>query len=264
MTQPAAPQLFPEHPAPDSAARRRFRALARSAPWLSTSLRLELDVPPAFAQHSLSGTLGMILRGREAIAISDESDTLRYQRELFTADRGRDYVAATESSWKLPASLTYPVYTNDHLISRRPDIDGYQDLLPLDFLASMLDPFELAGTEPASLDLAFEHPTYIHELAPTRSEHGRAQLSAVLTAGHSYQPSSDSFTLVPAGSTALLVLDLDTGICVERRLLDGSEPPLRIAVLAKNEYYIDSLFTVATPTMTDVRAHIPWTVRAQR
>lgn len=171
-------------------------------------------------------------------------------------------MAATGSSWSLPASLTSPVYTEDHLIARRPQIDGYQDLLPLDFLASVLDPYELAGTEPASLDLAFEHPTYIHELAETRSSHGRAQLSAVLTAGHNYHPRSPVFALVPAGTQTLIVLDLDTGICVERRVLGSSEAPLGITVLAKNEYYIDSLFTSPTPTMTDVRAHIPWTVRA--
>lgn len=262
MITSASEQLFPDHPAPDSAARRRFRALARSAPWLSTSLRLELNVPEHLAQAGLHGTLGLILRGREAIAISNYEDTVCYQRELFTADRGQDYVAATSSSWSLPASLTSPVYTQDHLIARRPPIDGYQDLLPLDFLASVLDPYELAGTEPASLDLAFEHPTYIHELAATRSAHGRAQLSAVLTAGHNYHPSNPVFALVPAGSRTLIVLDLDTGICVERRILGSTEAALSITVLAKNEYYIDSLFTSPTPTMTDVRAHIPWTVRA--
>lgn len=262
MSISASEQLFPDHPVPDSAARRRFRALARSAPWLSTSLRLELTVPSSFAQAGLSGTLGLLLRGREAVAITDQHDIPRYQRETFTADRSQDYVAATSSSWALPASLTSPVYTHDHLIARRPQIDGYHDLLPFDFLAPMLDPYELAGTEPAASDLAFEHPTYIHELAETRSAHGRTQLSAVLTAGHNYQPSNANFRLVPPAARTLIVLDLDTGVCVERKLLHENLAAPKMTVLAKNEYYIDSLFTSATPTMTDVRAHIPWTVRA--
>ena len=265
MTQPAAPQLFPGHPLPDSAARRRFRALARSAPWLSTSVRFSFAVPPAFQDpaRGMEGRVEMIIRQREAVAAFDESGRLVYQREQFTADRGRDYVAAASaSSWKLPAGLTSPVFTSDRLVLRRPQIAGFGDLLPLDFLSTMLDPFEVAGAEPASLDLAFDHPTYIHELAETEFA-GRRVLAAVLSAGYSYRPCLADFALVPPETRTLLMLDADTGICVHRRVLDPGSPAPEISlqVLAHNEYYIDSLFTAPAPTLTDVRAPIPWELR---
>lgn len=267
MIEPSAPLLFPGQPAPGSAARRKFRALARSAPWLSTSLRLKFQVPALFADpaRSLSGALDLIIRQREAVAVHNEDDQLVYQKEFFTADRGRDYVAASMSSWRLPASLTSPVYTEGHLILRRPEIAGFDGLLPLDYLASMLDPFELAGTEPASLELAFDHPTFIHELAET-TFNDRPVLAAVLSAGYSYKAVNDDFPLVPAGSHALIMLDLATGICVNRQILDpGSDAEdVQLSIVAHNEYYIDSLFTSPAPTLTDVRAPIPWELRNER
>ena len=265
MTQPAAPPLFPGHPLPDSAARRHVRALARSAPWLSTSVRISFQVPQEFQDpaRGLEGRLELILRQREAAAAFDEAGRPVYQREHFTADRGRDYVAtASASSWKLPAGLTSPVFTSDRLVLRRPEIAGFGDLLPLSFLSTMLDPFEIAGTEPASLDLAFDHPTYIHELAETEFA-GRPVLAAVLSAGYSYRPCLADFALVPPETRTLVILDADTGICVHRRVLDAGSrvPDISLQVLAHDEYYIDSLFTAPAPTLTDVRAPIPWELR---
>lgn len=265
MTQSAVPQgsserLFPEHSLPDSMARRRFRALARSAPWLSTSVRLELTIPQELAQAAFAGRIEVLLRGREAIAVSRAEGELVFQRELFTASRGRDYVAATASSWALPASLASPVYTDDHLVARRPPIDGFGSLLPQAYWAALLDPYELAGTEPAAHDLAFDHPTYIHELAQITTPDARPALAAVLSAGHRYQGSVTGFQLVPADTRTLIVLDLGTGICVERRVLDSVSEPMRLRVMAHDEYYIDSLFTVPHPTLTDVRAPIPWPI----
>lgn len=270
MDVPAVPVLFPGHSAPESAARRRFRALARSAPWLSTSLQFQVQVPEHYAKpdEGLEGQLTAILRQREAIAVRSAEGQLVYQKEKFTADRSRGYVAATNSSWKLPASLTSPVYTSDHLILRRPQISGFNGLLPLEHWEPMLDPVELAGTEPAAHDLAFDHPTYIHELAEIT--HGnRPALAAVLTAGHNYQPALASCPLVPAGTRTLVVLDLATGVCLSRRVLSAHAgmpvaPELSLQVLAQNEYYIDSLFTAPAPTLTDVRAPIPWELRSER
>ncbi len=267
MTQPAAPQLFPGHPVPTSAARRRFRALARSAPWLSTSLRISFQVPQPFEDpaRGLEGRLEMIIRQREAVAVYNPDGEILYQREHFTADRGPSFVAAaSSSSWALPVALTSPVFTGDRLVRRRPEIAGFGDLLPLEFLSTVLDPFEVAGAEPASLDLAFDHPTYIHELAESTFA-GRKVLAAVLSAGHSYRPCLSDFALVPAGTRTLLMLDLETGICVHRRVLDAGshEPEVNIQVLSRNEYYIDSLFTAPTPTLTDVRAPIPWELRGE-
>lgn len=270
MDVPAVPLLFPGQSAPESAARRRFRALARSAPWLSTSLQFQVQVPGEYAkpEDGLEGTLTAIIRQREAIAVRSADGQLVYQQEKFTADRSRGYVAATNSSWKLPASLTSPVYTSDQLILRRPDISGFNGLLPLEHWESMLDPVELAGTEPASHDLAFDHPTYIHELAEIAHD-GRPALAAVLTAGHTYQPTLASAPLVPEGARTLLVLDLATGVCLNRRVLAAPSgmppaPELSLQVLAHNEYYIDSLFTAPAPTLTDVRAPIPWELRSER
>lgn len=270
MDVSSAPLVFAGVPAPGSAARRRFRALARSAPWLSTSLQFQIRVPEqyALADRGLDGTLTAIIRQREAIAVRTAEGELVYQRELFTADRSRGYVAATNSSWKLPASLTSPVYTADQLILRRPEITGYDGLLPMEYWQSVLDPVELAGTEPASLDLAFEHPTYIHELAEITHQQ-RPALAAVLSAGHSYEPAVAAFPLVPAGTRTLVVLDLGTGLCLQRRVLTGqasaaAAPDLDLQVLAQNQYYIDSLFTAPAPTLTDVRAPIPWELRSDR
>lgn len=267
MIESAAPRLFPDQPAPDSLARRRFRALARSAPWLSTSLRLSFQVPAQFAAPSraLVGQLDMIIRQREAVAVHDAQNRLVYQKEFFTSDRGLNYVAATATSWQLPASLTSPVYTDDNLILRRPEISGFGDLLPLDYLATMLDPFELAGTEPASLELAFDHPTFIHELVECTFNQ-RKVLAAVLSAGYSYKASNPSFALVPEGQRVLIILDLATGICVHRKILTSGQDAeaISIDVLAHNEYYIDSLFTSPAPTLTDVRAPITWELRSER
>ncbi|WP_313814342.1 hypothetical protein [Glutamicibacter sp.] len=264
MIEPSAPPLFPGHPAPGSVERRRFRALARSAPWLTNSLRLKFHVPELFAapDSGLIGELDMIIRQREAIAVRDETDRLVYQKEFFTADRGRDYVAASLSSWQLPASLTSPVYTDEHLILRRPEIAGFGELLPLDFLATMLDPYELAGTEPASLELAFDHPTFIHELVET-TFNGRKVLAAVLTQGYSYKAFNPEFQLVPPGSHTLIMLDRVTGVCVKRQVLTNgtADDDLELQIIAHNEYYIDSLFTSPAPTLTDVRAPIPWELR---
>src|SRR5690606_2419622 len=270
MDVPTAPVLFPGQPAPDSAARRRFRALARSAPWLSTSLQFRIQVPEPYAKsdEGLEGELTAILRQREAISVRSADGQLVYQKEKFTADRSHGYVAATNSSWKLPASLTSPVYTSDQLILRRPQISGFNGLLPLEHWEAMLDPVELAGTEPASHDLAFGHPTYIHELAEITHD-DRPALAAVLSAGHNYQPTVASCPLVPHGTRTLVVLDRATGLCVNRRVLlaEAQVPPapeLSLQLLAHNQYYIDSLFTAPGPTLTDVRAPIPWELRGER
>lgn len=270
MDVPTAPALFPGHASPDSVARRRFRALARSAPWLNTSLQLKVQVPDSYSkpEDGLEGTLAVLLRQREAIAVRSVDGHLVYQKEKFTTDRSRGYVAATNSSWKLPASLTSPVYTSDQLILRRPQISGFNGLLPLEYWEALLDPVELAGTEPASLDLAFDHPTYIHELAEITHE-GRPALAAVLTAGHNYQPAVANCPLVPEGTRTLVVLDLATGICLNRRVLSAQPglPPFAefsLQVTAQNQYYIDSLFTAPAPTLTDVRAPITWELRGER
>lgn len=197
--------------------------------------------------------------------MSNERGELLFQRELFTADRGQDYVAASASSWQLPASLVSPVYSAEHLVQRRPAIQGFGDLLPLPFLAAMLDPVELAGEEPASLELAFNHPTYIHELRETTDAQGRAVVQAVLSAGHSYRPSVPGFHLVPPDARVLVTVDRRTGVLVERTVLDGvAAAPLRMRILRQNDYYIDSLFTSPTPTLIDVRSPHPWKLRTER
>ncbi|GAB3620611.1 hypothetical protein GCM10027417_18720 [Glutamicibacter endophyticus] len=257
------PQVFAHAPEPNSAARRRFRALARSAPWLSDSLHVELEVPEQLGlpERGLVGHLQVLLREREAITVRAGNEIV-FQHELFTVDRGRDYVAATASSWALPASLTSPVYTDDHLVARRPAIADYGDLLPLSYWASVLDPWELAGSQEAELDLPFNHPTFIHELTPVRTESDRPAVAAVLSAGYSYRPALAEFPLVPPGTRTLIVLDQATGICLERKILTGpAAPELRARVLASNEYYIDSLFTGEAPTLTDVRSFEPYELR---
>lgn len=267
MYQPAAVPYFPEAPTPDSQARRHFRSLARSAPWLSTSLRFSLHLPTELShpELGLAEEVTILLRGREAIAISGTQEQLLFQRERFTADRGLNYVAASASSWELPASLVTPVFSADQLVQRRPAIQGFGNLLPLPFLEALLDPFELAGEEPAALELAFNHPTFIHELRQITDTQGREVLQAVLSAGHSYRPTVSSFPLVPPGAQVLVALDRRTGVLVERTVLSGpSEPRLQMQILGQNEYYIDSLFTAPVPTLVDVRSHQPWTLRAER
>lgn len=267
MAFPVQTPHFPDSPLPGSAARRHFRSLARSAPWLSTSVRFSLQVARAWARPDLglAGELTFLLRGREALAVSDSADNLLLQRERFTADRGLDYVAASASSWELPAQLVTPVFGGDHLVQRRPAIQGFGELLPLPFLASVLDPYELAGEEPASLELAFDHPTFIHELREAVDDQGREVIEVVLSAGHTYRAAVPERALVPAETRTLVALDRQTGILVRRRVLRGpAHPELRVRILAHNEYYIDSLFTSPTPTLTDVRRPRPWIVRAQR
>jgi len=248
MDVPSAQLYFPGSPAPDSNARRRFRALARSAPWLSTSLKFEIDIPEEYSQpqRNLTGSVTVKIRQREAIAVHNESGELVFQKETFSAQRSRDYLAATSASWKLPSTLLTPVYTSDQLILRRPEIAGFDGLLPLDYWATVLDPVEIAGTEPAALDLAFDHPTYIHELSDIVHE-GRQAIAAVLSAGYSYQASQANFRLVPADTRTLVVLDLSTGVCLLRQVLSGassalSAPDLRLRILAQDEYYINSHF----------------------
>ncbi|WP_347039342.1 hypothetical protein AAHB37_04210 [Glutamicibacter halophytocola] len=176
---PSAPLYFPGSPEPDSIARRRFRALARSAPWLSTSLKVEIDIPDELGDpgRGLTGTVTAKIRQREGIAVHNAAGALVFQKETFSAQRSRDYVAATNASWKLPSTLITPVYTTDHLVLRRPEIAGFDGLLPLEYWAAVLDPVEIAGTEPAAQDLAFDHPTYIHELSEIMHE-GRPALAA--------------------------------------------------------------------------------------
>lgn len=248
MDVPSAPLHFPGHPVPDSAERRRYRALARSAPWLSTSLNLEIQVPMELAtqQLALAGTVTVKIRQREAIAVHNSEGELLVQNETFDAPRSRAYVASTNSSWQLSAELSSPVFTADQLVLRRPDITGYGTLLPLEYWSSILDPVEIAGTEPASLDLAFDHPTYIHELVELTHQ-GRPALAAVLSAGHTYKPSVADCPLVPANTRTLVVLDQGTGICLLRKVLDhdGSSPAapeLSLRVIAQDEYYINSQF----------------------
>lgn len=244
---PSAPLYFPDSPMPDSTARRKFRALARSAPWLSTSLNIEIDIPEELGDPSrgLAGTVTAKLRQREAIAVHNAAGDLVFQEETFSAQRSRDYVAATNSSWKLPSTLITPVYTADHLVLRRPEIAGFNGLMPLDYWAAILDPVEIAGREPAALDLAFDHPTYIHELREISHE-GRSAVAAVLSAGHTYQPTLANFVLVPAETRTLLILDQNTGVVLLRQVLTGSEaqaaPDLKLRILAQDEYYINSHF----------------------
>lgn len=246
MDVPSAPLYFPGSPEPDSIARRRFRALARSAPWLSTSLKVEIDIPDELGDpgRGLTGTVTAKIRQREGIAVHNATGALVFQKETFSAQRSRDYVAATNASWKLPSTLITPVYTTDHLVLRRPEIAGFDGLLPLEYWAAVLDPVEIAGTEPAAQDLAFDHPTYIHELSEIMHE-GRPALAAVLSSGHTYQAALADFALVPSGTRTLLVLDLGTGVCLLRQRLSGpapAAPDLRLRILAQDEYYINSHF----------------------
>lgn len=186
------------------------------------------------------------LRQREAIVVHDAAGNLVFQDETFSAQRSRDYVAATSSSWALPSTLITPVYTADHLVLRRPEIAGFHGLMPLDYWAAVLDPVEIAGSEPAAHDLAFDHPTYIHELSEISYE-GRPGIAAVLSAGHTYQPALADFALVPADTRTLLILDQATGVVLLRQVLTGSgpartAPDLKLRVLAQDEYYINSHF----------------------
>ncbi|MGP9527240.1 hypothetical protein [Glutamicibacter sp. AOP5-A2-18] len=248
MDVPSAPLYFPGHPIPDSATRRRYRALARSAPWLSTSINLEIQVPTQLAQQqlNLAGTVTVKIRGREAIAVHSAEGELLFQKETFSAQRSRGYVASTNASWQLPSELSTPVFTADQLVLRRPEISGFGTLLPIGYWQAILDPVELAGAEPASLDLAFDHPTYIHEAVELIHE-GRPALAAVLSAGHTYQPAVAHCPLVPENTRTLVVLDQSTGTCLLRKVLteDGSAPvapDLTARVIAQDEYYINSQF----------------------
>ncbi|WP_159614305.1 hypothetical protein [Glutamicibacter sp. JC586] len=248
MDLPSAPLHFPENPIPDSAGRRRFRALARSAPWLSTSLNLEIQVPSVFDRQPLNEneTVKVKIRQREAIVVHNSVGEMIFQKETFSLPRSREYLASKNTTWQLSSQLSTPVFTEDQLVLRRPKISGYGELLPLDYWQGVLDPVEIAGEEPASLDLAFDHPTYIHELAEL-THHGRRALAAVLSPGHTYKPAVAGYPLVPAGSRTLVVLDQSTGICLLRKVLQSDNPsdpaPDLIAhVIAQDEYYINSQF----------------------
>ena len=250
-----------QNPAPDSPACRRFRALARSAPWLSTSLKLCFEAAGPEQQILPPGPLFLLLRQREAVRIEDASGQPVYQAERFTADRSRQYVAATKRSWQLPAQLSTPVFTEQHLVLRRPQIQSFDGLLPASWLEAMLDPYELAGTEPAAWELAFSHPVLIHELDEVLHA-GRPALRAVVSAGYSYQPAVPGFRLVPAAGQTVLVLDLATGICVLRQA--AGELPLDLQVLEQDQYYLDSLFTAPAPTLSQVRSLASWEPGRQR
>lgn len=248
MDVASAQLYFPENPPPDSAGRRRFRALARSAPWLSTSLHLRIHVPLRLAQHPLgeAGAVTVKIRQREAIVVHNSAGEVIYQRENFSTSKSREYLASTTSSWQLPSELSTPVFTEDQLVLRRPKISGYGQLLPLDYWQSVLDPVELAGAEPAALDLAFDHPTYIHELSEVTT-HARPALAAVLSAGHTYKPLVAGHSLVPQGTRTLVVLDQFTGVCLLRKVLssDGTSehaPELNAQIIAQDEYYINAQF----------------------
>ena len=260
--------VFPDPDrAPSKELMGRFRRLARSSPWLWNTVQVTISVTDAeqhaiaFAAPHLPKHLTVLIRRPDAIRVEDESGAVLFRTEHINDSRDASFVAATRKSWLLPPQLLAPVYGDDGLVSRRPEADYVNELMPVGLWSAFLDPVEVAGFAPGPADMAFPHPSTIHSLRSIVDDAGRECLEAVLSRGHSYAPLMPEAPLLGEGMTRIR-LDRATGICVLRQVLDGPDAGVehRIAITAVDEYMIDGLFTQPLSSLSDVRRAPLWPI----
>ena len=238
-----------------------FRSLCRSSPWRWETLRFTitwrapsdqgLDTPPP---------LKAWLRRPAALRVEAADGTLLHSTTGNERSRDALYVSATRKSWLLAPRLVTPVYDHAGLVRRRPEADYGEAAFGDPRWSSMLDPVELAGNAPVSMDFPGANRVEVDDLAEETFA-GRPALAATVTPNASYQAAAPGRPLV-GGVPTRVVIDVATAVCVSTAALDG---PLRgaghdLQILGVDEYLTDDYFRAEPPELTDVSRHVPWVV----
>ncbi|MGL3806290.1 hypothetical protein ACSYDW_09355 [Paeniglutamicibacter sp. R2-26] len=270
MDQLDGTPVLPEPGAsPDKELMGHFRRLARSSPWLWTSIQVEISAhDPAhraipFDAENRPERLTVLIRRPDAVRVEDSAGKVLFRTEHINDSRSASFVAGTRKSWLLPPQLLAPVYGDDGLVSRRPEAAYVNEFMPVGMWNAFLDPVEIAGFAPGPADLPFPHPSMIHALREVHDSSGRPCLEADLSRGHSYSPVVPGAPLLGTGVTRLR-LDRATGLCVERTILSGEDAGAEhhVKILAVDQYMIDGLFTQPQASLSDVREAPLWPIPA--
>lgn len=268
MTEHDGELVFPHSErAPSKELMGKFRRLARSSPWLWDSVQLDVSATDtdnqalAFDAADSPTRLTVLIRRPDAIRVEDERGAVLFRTEHINDSKDASFVAATRKSWLLPPQLLAPVYGDDGLVTRRPEAAYRNELMPVGLWSAFLDPVELAGFVPGPADLPFPHPTMIHSVHELTDESGRPCLEAEVSRGHSYVPVISDAPLLGMGMTRIR-LDLATGICVVRQVLDaeGHSIEHRVSITAVDQYMIDGLFTQEEASLSDMRLAPLWPI----
>ena len=233
-----------------------FRALARSSPWLWSSVRLDREVvrrdardtsfnAPARAWIRRPGRMRVEQPGQPAYAVDESADLGSNIAWFGATNDGSPWKAPTPRSPQDPLA-PQPQRRDDDLVSVRPDGFEvvYDDPMHENYLwVAMLDPVELAdGRTEDDGTLTHEAPVEFLQLTEV-SFAGRASLEAVVRPTDSYDPRCSCCPLLhseisdayeqQAGAPPQppmryadayrVVLDRATGICVSMHEVGGDD-----------------------------------------
>lgn len=267
----------------------RFRRLARSSPWLWSSVRLRFD-------DGESDPVRAWIRRPDALRVEDLSG------RLLAAHPGRpspDNVSvflvadADGVVGETPAPPT-PLWWTDPRAPRPPlDAEGLvadPERLPIALViddpmwqnyrwVAMLAPRELADDDDGG-------PAVEIDSVETGVRHGRATIWATVRPRDGYDPRCSCCPLLPSRPAALaqgypdpdgpfasahrVALDVATGICVSTRELGGPTPDrgFEVVIEAVDEVFPDELFvsfpTSSTPRWWPLLARVTGAVRRRR
>ena len=200
------------------------------------------------------------LRRPGALRLESPDGKLLYSTTGNNDSKDEFYVSSTRRSWLLPPHLVTPVYDGAGLVQRRPEAAYGEPSFGNGRLAAALDPVELAGNAPVPLEFPESNPVSFPE--PREVDHeGRPALEAIVTRGRTYRPLDPDQPLAHPGRT-LILIDIQTGVCVASRSLDGDSSGKGhwLKILGVDEYMLDDLFLAESMNLTDVRRHIPWDI----
>ena len=159
------------------------------------------------------------LRRPGALRLESPDGKLLYSTTGINDSKDEFYVSSTRRSWLLPPHLVTPVSDGAGLVQRRPEAAYGEPSFGNGRLAAALDPVELAGNAPVPLEFPESNPVSFPE--PREVDHeGRPALEAIVTRGRTYRPLDPDQPLAHPGRT-LILIDIQTGVCVASRSLDG-------------------------------------------
>jgi len=240
-----------------------FRNLCRSSPWKWQSLRFEYwDEPFAEAPDPAAPLVRAWLRRPGALRLETADGLVLHSTTGINDSKDGFYVSATRKSWLLPPHLVAPVYDDGGLVRRRPEAAYGEPGFGNGRFSAALDPVELAGNAPVPLEFPGNNAVAITDVR--RADHeGRQVLEAVVSPTAAYHATDPAAPLCMPGKN-LVRIDLETGVCVSSRSLEGPTADYGhwLRVIAVDEYMLDDLFLAESMNLTDVRNHISWDVSA--
>lgn len=232
-----------------------FAALCRSSPWHWSTVRFTLQW-----QDPDAAPVRCWIRRPDDLRVEALDGTALYTATDLGRSRDDFYVSSRPDSWLVSPRLVSPVYLRSGLVERRPEADYGDPIFGGGRWQAVLDPVEIAGPAPQPSYLPERAPAAISEVTTGIDDDGRSVRRALVRPLFGYQPVEPGHPLLPG--TARIVLDEQTSICTQARVLDGPQAGSghRLRIEAVDEYLLDDLFTPVSFSLTDVSEHVPWRI----